>query len=236
MHRTTLCHCTNRYSRPGRILQIKYPKRLLNAGAGYQVDDDRNVIEGSSSWEDHHAREVGRRLVTVKDVVIDDLSATLEAHRASNRASVIRKIHLPPDTSEFFFRPTIDGRHEVKEVGNERLPEGRVPAKDGFKRCLDGDQAGKTPEGDVAAMRIWPADSTQAQRAGGGKGWKRVRLRTGNNFVKSTGVLEYTGKSLRPAQAWANSTVGIFQRPWLAYMEEHSGDGLKRYVVTVTPL
>lgn len=232
MHTATLCLRT----RHSRLLTIFYSinfRRSLNAGAGYQVDDDGNVIKPLSSWEDHHAREVGRRTVVAQDVVIDDLSATLEAHRASNRASVIRKIDAPSSIPPLFLRPSIDGRHEGKEVPSKDLTEGRKLVKDSPKSGVDGDQAEQTQEEHEAGVRIWPADSLQAQEGYGRRGRKRVPRKVGNDFVKSRGVLEYTGVPFLPTQSWdyGSSSTAVLQRPWLAYMEESSGDHLARLVV-----
>lgn len=233
MHRTTLCLRTNRHPRLLRIFHDINLRRDSNAGAVYQVDDDGNVIETLSSWEDHHAREVGRRPVAAQDVVIDDLSATLEAHRASNRASVIRKIDAPSSIPSFFLRPSIDGKRGIKgvpsEVPREDLDEGRALAQHIFKSRVDGDQAEETQSAHEAGIRKWPADSLQAQEGHG----KRVRRKASNDFVKSSGVLEYIGVPFLPTQSWdyVSSSTARLQRPWLAYLEGNSGDHFERSVV-----
>ncbi len=94
MHRIASCLRTCRCPRLDRPLHSTNFQRLSNAGTGHQVDDEGKVIETLSSWEDHHAREVGRKPVDAQDVVIDDLSATLHAHRASNRAPLMKSIRV----------------------------------------------------------------------------------------------------------------------------------------------
>lgn len=191
------------------------------------------MIETLSSWEDHHAREVGRKPVDAQDVVIDDLSATLHAHRASNRASVIRKIAAPSDIPDLFLRPSINEKHQSEGSPSEDLTEGIALAKNGLKSGVTGDQAEQTQQGQIAGSRIWPADSVQAQEGYGRRSRKRVRKRAGDNFVKSRGVLEYTGVPFLPRGSWeyGRSSTPLLQRPWLAYMEESSGDHLETLVV-----
>lgn len=233
MHRTTLCLRTHRLPWLVRILHSTIFPRFLNTGAGYQVDDDGNVIESLSAWEDHHAREVGRRPVDVQDVVLDDLSATLEAHRASNRASVIRKINAPSDIPSLFLRPSIDRNYAGKEALSEDLTEGGELAQNSLKSSVDDNQAEETQEENEAGIGIWPADSLQAQEGYGRRNRKRVGRKVGNGFVKSRVVLEYAGVAFSPTQSWVYgpSSTKTFQRPWLAYMEESSGDHLGRLVV-----
>ena len=64
---------------------------LSNAGAVPLHNSDKQTLESLVAWQDSCAQWPSRMPEDTKDVVLYDLSATLEAHRATNRAAVIRK-------------------------------------------------------------------------------------------------------------------------------------------------
>lgn len=232
MHRTVPCLRTCRYSRPGRFLHAKDSRFLSNAGAGYQLDDDGNVVENVTSWEEYHAREVGRRPADTQNIVIDDLSATLEAHRAHNRASVIRKLDATSDKPQLFLRPSVD-RHDEGEGGaGERLTEGSTFDQDGMKSGLDGERIERAESDNIAGAKIWPADSVQAQAGYSMQGRRGLRSSRRIDYAQSTDILEYTGVPFPPRGSWSfeASSTPLLTRPWMAYMEQSSKDNLERSV------
>lgn len=171
------------------------------------LSSDKQAVETWEPWQDSSGKELARRERDTKDIIVDDLSATLEAHRVSNRAAVIRKIGVQAsDLPESFLRPLLDKGdgggeveeiHEVKEEAKEDEPH-----------------------------QMWPADSVQA---------KEIYGKTGSRgYFKSTDSLEYTGAAQWPKQPWkiSHSSKDMpMQRPWLAYMGTTNEDYLERFVL-----
>lgn len=163
---------------------------------------DKQVIETLEPWPDSSGKALARRELGAKDIIVDDLAATLEAHRASNRAAVIRKVKPRAiDPAGPILRPLlgmgVDGGSKVKKTheGKEHEPD-----------------------------QMWPADSVQAKERYGKSG--------SNVFVKKTDPLEYTGVAQWPKQPWkikqGFKDIMSMQRPWLAYMETTNEDYLER--------
>ena len=171
------------------------------------VTSDEQAVEPLKPWQDSSGKALFRREKDTKDIIVDDLSATLEAHRASNRAAVIRKIGVQKgDLPVPYLRPLLDKgdgggeveeTHEVKKEAKEDEPH-----------------------------QMWPADSVQA---------KELYGKTGSRgYSKSTGSLEYTGATQWPKQPWkiSHSSKDMpMQRPWLAYMGATNEDYLERFVL-----
>ena len=118
----------------------------------------------------HHTGYKRERRLDTKDIFVDDLQATLEAHRATNRAAVIRRFPTedPPTANDGIYRPPLDqprARHEEAE------------RKEDFG--------------------------------------------------------EYIGRNIRPQVFWHTRSGRDIQRPWLAHIDGHDGDGLARLVQRV---
>lgn len=166
------------------------------------ANSDRRAIETLEPWQDSSGKMLARREKDAKDIIVDDLSATLEAHRASNRAAVIRKIKIESnsDLAGPILRPLL------RENGD------------------GGSKAKKTQEGkEYEVHQMWPADSVQAKVRYGKTGSR--------DFVKSRDPLEYTGVVQWPKQAWeiSDSPKNMpLQRPWLAYLDTTNEGYLER--------
>ena len=121
--RSSRCHFTN----PSSQLQVATQEAKNGTRNPDRTD---STLHGLSSEVDKEVRE----LLTVKqeeakDVFIDDLSATLEAHRTTNRATIVRKLEgnaKKSDERSLGFKslnvPSRDPKTTVVDA----------PAKDGF--------------------------------------------------------------------------------------------------------
>lgn len=179
-------------------------RRLSSAGTVPAVNSDKQFIENLEPWQDTSGKALARREKNAKDITVDDLFGTLEAHRASNRAAVIRKIRLRAD---HFQGPIL--RPSLGEGGN------------GGSEVKQTDEAKQNEH-----WPMWPADSVQAKRRYGKTGTK--------GFVKKTDPLEYNGVVQWAKQSWKlrhSSEDLIMERPWLAYMDTTSEDCLERFVL-----
>lgn len=171
------------------------------------VNSDKHVMESLEPWPDSSGKALARREEDSKDIIVDDLSATLEAHRASNRAAVIRNVQLPesyPTTSTM--QPLLgqagDGGSDIDDTCGRQENEPR---------------------------QMWPADSVQAQEI-----HRKTGKRQG--FVRSVDPLEYTGTYQWPKHSWKVRQVFkdlLMQRPWMAYMEASNEDYLERFVLEI---
>lgn len=61
---------------------------LSSAGGVPVASSDQKAIEILEPWQDNGANAHARKEKGAKDIIVDDVAATLEAHRASNRATV----------------------------------------------------------------------------------------------------------------------------------------------------
>ena len=152
-------------------------------------------------------------LLDAKDIIIDDLSATLEAHRDRNKASVIQRINQDVKGRVPFLRPLPD-ISQTSHTSNETipgddvhstsltttLPEEFVDTPEPFKikRHLTRDQW---------MSFYWPADAVQLAEL------------TGKIYKpKPSEVMEYK-PYLPPTQgAFSVARLREPQRPWLALL------------------
>lgn len=143
-------------------------------------------------------------------IFIDDLSATLEAHRARNRASIIRKI------GETRLVSSGENKQHVLDDKEKQTPSASNAVSEQPQRTVNGD-----------LLERWPADSLQA---------RRLMVREGRcGVVKSDKVLEYKGAIEGIKSPWKIESHGhvrrrILERPWLAYLENRSEDVKDRLV------
>lgn len=238
MHLNAICVYTRCISSFHRTFRTGYARPLYSASTGYKVDDDGRAIESLSSWEIHHAQEVGRRPVDTHGVVIDDLPGTLELQRARNRATVIRTIETPSKTSNPIYRPLI---HDQDSVGKE-------PSQVSTTNSTPDENSGKSHRNDGrlkhkkkrVADRIRNRSAASVQTEGTFSMGRTRRTRIGHRegHAKSSEVLEYEGVPSDPVSSWGlkeNSTP-LLQRPWLSYMQENSGNNANRSVSNQTIL
>ena len=171
------------------------------------ANSDQRATETLEPWQDSDGKALARSGKDAKDIIVDDLSATLEAHRASNRVAVIRKVKItavdaPPPPPRF-----------------QRL----LPERDGD----DGSEVNKAHEEEKKYIRCqtWPADSVQA---------KDMDKKKGNRGFVKKGVLEYSAVAHTPQGPWRIRAPfkGIqIQRPWLAYVKTTGEDKLQKFVL-----
>ena len=204
MHRSALRLRSCCRPRLRRSFYNIHVQRLSSAGNVPAANSDEQAIESLEPWQDFSGKVLARREKDRKNIIVDDLSATLEAHRASNRAAVIRKIQYgTSDLAPPFLRLSLG------ESGN------------------GGNEAKKTHEAsENKPHQTWPADSVQAKERYGKTGSR--------GFVKKADPLEYTGVAQWPKQPWKiNHSSGDMpmQRPWLAYTETMNEDYRERYVL-----
>ena len=166
------------------------------------------ATEALEPWQDSDGKALARSEKDAKDIIVDDLSATLEAHRASNRAAAIRNVNV--------------------------TAVGAPPPPPRFQRLLlkrdgdDGSKVNKThkEKNKNIHLRMWPADSVQA---------KDMKRKSGNGgFDKKKEGSEYTAVAHRPQGPWHIKDPlerMEIQRPWLAYVESTGEDKLQKFVL-----
>lgn len=173
---------------------------------------DKQTVERLEPWQDSSGEAWARTQKDAKDIILDDLSATLEAHRASNRAAVIRKIRVQEDDIPgIYLRPLLD-KGDAGDAGSkvEEIHEVQEEAQEDEPH------------------QMWPADSVQAKEIYGKTGCR--------GYFKKIDTLEYTGAAQWPKQPWkiSHSSKDMpMQRPWLAYMGAMNEGYLERFVLEI---
>lgn len=139
------------------------------------------------------------------DVIVHDLRATLNAHRITNRASVIRQVKTDDTSLPPFRRPDI-------EHLSTSYPKAQVIANgtDSVSR-----QNRKVPP------KIRMIAKHQLSR-------QLMQIDTQSMSGRGKEIGEYTGVSLWPAGPWSLQGTDV-ERPWLDYHQEEKGDGYSRY-------
>ena len=176
------------------------------------VHNNRGAVATLEPWQDSDGKALAKKAKDAKDIDIEDLSATLEAHRASNRAIAIRKILDPKDS----FRQLSLGGDDHEGSGSDEMSEAK----------------------EKKLLRMWPADSVQAKEIKGKIGNRGSR--DTRNFIKKSDmgdILEYDGHPQQLHKPWKVSKHEEdveLQRPWLAYIETTSEDNLERFVLRNT--
>ena len=82
-------------------------RRLASAGSVPLINSDQHPKETFEPWQENNAVSLAKYPKDAKEIIVDNLAATLEAHRASNRAAVIPKLK------------TTDGDSGAKEIQGE---------------------------------------------------------------------------------------------------------------------
>lgn len=174
-----------------------------------------------SPVKDDWTREFGNKPgLDTKDIYIDDLTATLEAHRETNKASLIRRLHQDADWEAPFLNPVVNNgpAPESKDgpvVDSDAhrstlaapLPQERIttPARE------DGHHHSQVRKGlnpKQWASLHWPADSVQLAEITG-KLYK----------AKADEILEYDECLIQNQGAFSIKTSAA-QYPWLAMLRE----------------
>ena len=180
-------------------------RRLSNASIAPVADSDKEAIETLEPLQASSGEVLPRSVKNAKNVVIDDLAATLEAHRASNRAAVIPRI-VPSENR--------DGGSETKELhGGSETKE------------LHGAKK-KEP------CQTWPADSVQAKQRYGKTGSRfKSYVQTADTLEYTGSSQGLKGPWKTPEKDSHYYNESIMQRPWLAYVEDTSKYNRERFVL-----
>ena len=176
---------------------------------------DDGQSDASSDWQTELANASP---IDTKDIYIHDLSATLEAHRATNRASLIRRVHQDAEWEAPFVSPLANieaecSPHEEATIGSDVQA---TPAAASLPEEVVTDSAHGTNHGRVKVSRhetekswtsvYWPADSVQLAELTGKK-----------YHAKPDEVLEYKACLLQCQGPFSTSNEKV-QRPWLAFL------------------
>lgn len=181
------------------------------------VNSNQHAIENLEPWQENVAFSLAKNKKAAKDILVDDLAATLEAHRASNRAAVIHQAPVIPEAKTLISNTKVFKRPLLLEYGS------------------DGDSAAKKVHEEIHEKKegplnpMWPLDSVQAKAKYGEKDCKI--------YYKKGSALEYTGAVVWCQGFW-KQTLSLhktrdtpMKRPWLAYMRTTGEDNLERSVL-----
>ena len=166
------CHFINPSS------QLQAPSQETKNGI-HNLDRADSILQGLSSEVDKELRE----LLTIKqeeakDVFIDDLFATLDAHRTTNRAAIVRKLNQRANEGSLDFkRPVIGPKINAVDApakGGLTLPRkqraGVTPKPRGISKTFDNTNDGGTdPHGDdfrAATQKTAVSENQQVEKPG----------------------------------------------------------------------
>ena len=221
-----------RLARNYRIQKLRWLSDLVaEEGANDGIQSPRGLL----SWDDYHAKEVGRRSASAENVNATDLPATLEAHRAYNRASVIRLVDLPPEHSNTHnpvLRPVqqstcADGSQPIR-TSSDRFHLLRVNAISDVDKLLE-----KNPQSENMNGRA-PIQSEGASRSKKAVVRALQRKTHSNPWVHHLDVKNSSRISIEPTFPWI-VRLGLaekWRKPWLLYTEQNISDQSRRSVFT----
>lgn len=161
------------------------------------------------------------KLEDSQDIYVDDLDATLKAHRATNRAKIIRRIRAGTDPCVKHIvidRPNDNGslaRNYAATKPNQGAKEKvmevsavKVPSSAGKRNALK-------------ASDFWPPGSIQHQK-----------LAKSSPKPMKGSIQEYHARAMVPIGSWRCPSEECghtdWFRPWLNHMSEQGGDALER--------
>ena len=167
------------------------------------VNSDQHAIEKLEPWQENVAFSLARNKKDAKNIVVDSLAATLEAHRASNRAAVIR---------------------DVKTEGLRKRPLF-------LEQGNDGDSGAKKihEEKESELIPMWPLDSMQAKAKYGNKAYKTYYKK--GSALEYTGAVVQPQGFWEQNPSFNDTQDPPMRRPWLAYMRTTGEDNLERFVL-----
>lgn len=179
-------------------------------------------------------------IIGANNILVDDLAATLEAHRAENRARVIRKVGSDVDRCTVgFHRPVVPSPRP--QQSDKVAADGRtnISRSEGVLSTVDASGAQSAGLSKVYSIHI--KKSKKKQRLSQNISSLQPKYGPAKGITKRNQrlVLEYEGKVLEPRNQWAqsslelpiDSTITKEQSPWLAFMsQKHNSTGVKQYV------
>ncbi len=221
------------------------PTSHTDSDTGYSTT---RRLESHGPWTVKKRNVVKTRLEDTKDIYINDLSATLEAHRQTNRALIIRKIDTDLDhVHDLDFKRPVSITPRVQFPTNEAdntTISGNFSSVDsaqrGSKQVLAGGSSGdkkynvNTVNGEHHSIRAsrepigpwqhWPADSIQYKEILGIKPGRKV---------PEPFTLDYLPLSIKPCGSWQVKEPvrpDESQWPWITHVEGYDGSGVERLV------
>ena len=168
------------------------------------------------------------------DIHIDDLDATLEAHRYTNRAKIIRRVVADPDpgVKSLGLGNTITARSSIclPTAGHLAASTSQSPTTSFRSKPLAKVDAAEVSRGiDVSFPRVnnspkpwefWPAGTVQYSNHYKGM----------DEALKGS-VQEYHPQAFAPDGKWSlqpEKNVDRVLRPWLQQLDEPDGNALQR--------
>lgn len=183
MHRCTIRPCAWRIPRQLRISRchLRLLSRVSAAGTSTRNEQDvENKRIGCKRLGRYNGQDKQREQNLQDLVFLDDLVATLEAHRDYNRASVIHKVQAIVDTATLpFKRPALDSASsEYSETTYERgedeidtkldrsstSAQGPSPSQGPVRRCLAGGALARRVTVSIALARKMIGKNTLARK------------------------------------------------------------------------
>jgi len=168
------------------------------------------------------------------NVYVRDLRATLDAHRITNRASVIRPVNSDITCSPSVQRPKIT----YLSLKN-RKPQ--LPTDATNSACLEAPKIVPVGSEDLGPQAI---AGVKLQKQHGNVPQEKTKVRQHRpltQFLKGATQTDadsgshpgerfgnYRGLSLWLAEPWSLGSSGCIERPWLDYHQDESGDGYSR--------
>lgn len=225
-----------------RLRQNRHNVRLLHPqgvdalSTGHQ---DIPHFDGSNRYADQQTTIIKKKAEDNRDIIIDDLSATLEAHRSTNRTKV-RKMasgrHSGP--SSFDHNIAREAHRATKRTSIIRTR--KILSDHTLSRSSsDNDTVlGQTQTASADVETTFPEARTTSQ-SGAAVNQASYKIRrinkkqwplTRNPHRRLFAIADYEGIAKEPYEWWnPRSSEGRKQSPWLALVTNTEGDGLARY-------
>ena len=212
------------YSLTCPIVSLGSPlrKRATRWSLSVNAIDHRAIVSQSSEKgtaarspadDGQHTINTTTRLLDTKDIITDDLRATLEAHRATNRAAVIHKITT-----------------EAPATALHKLGFHRVPSDQPLAHNVEPEHGAANsglPKEELQVGRGW------ATRRSAHREQSPVRKVLHSWDTEPQEVGEYIGRIIHPRGYWKPRDGKDAERPWLAKMNFPDGDGIAQWVQLV---
>ena len=241
------------YSFGERLWQNRHKVRLLHLqeDVGALPSRHRDIpwfedINGHALDPNDPTIVVRKRAEDNTDIIVDDLSATLEAHRAANRARIIRKIscgHIPHSLSPYRPRMILSKeKTEDKKDFDEPSPileSHRAAARTEIHRIVPYPRSKEKAEDKKDFVDQSPI--LESHRAAARTMiHRKVLCRPCPNYferrrfreIRNVSLIsDYEGVAKKPYERWkSRPSEGREISPWLHLVTGTEGDGLARYL------
>ncbi|KAI4280927.1 MAG: hypothetical protein L6R38_004062 [Xanthoria sp. 2 TBL-2021] len=181
-----------------------------------------------------------RQLQQASDIYIDDLDATLEAHRATNRAKIIRRVEADPDPG---VKSLILGETAIDP--SAPLPNQPTKTRHAFASTFSTTKGSATDPRDTRIVKVDAKDAPQDPNGSPPrvdrvpKPWdywpagtiQHSKLYQGRDKAPKGSVQEYRPRVFAPDGNWSlqsKKKVDFVFRPWLSHLNGPEGDALQR--------